>query len=421
VSPGAENEGGCPRCGRALLRVSGAAPWCAACEWGLDRYEPRRRKPEAGWRWLDRALFRRAYRLTTKQYAALSGRPVDRRAWGTARFCLLAAALILFASVAGLLALGAYLIGNRFPGWRIVPGALCVLLALALWPKLGRLDDRYGRIERHRAPTLFRLIDEVATAIGAPPPHVVSVDPWFNASARAAGLRRRRSLTLGVAMWAVLPPAQRVALLAHELGHFVNGDARRGPLTHIPLTTLGALADLLRPPPVPIGGAAGRIAGAVSRAGFGALRQTVLCGHFVLVRACLRDAQRAEYLSDELAARAAGSDAATGLADTLVLREQLYPMVCREARRGEAVAGWIRVADETRTAASARLPHLRQLSLRDEVSMSATHPPTGLRARMIESRPRQAGAVTLTAAQSARIDEELATAYRSALRHLAAA
>ncbi|WP_345631425.1 M48 family metallopeptidase [Rugosimonospora acidiphila] len=401
-----------------------AAPWCPECEWGLDRYEPERRAPEVGWRRLDRSLFRTAYRLTAAQYAALAGRPVRRRAWGGARLVLLGAAVLLFVAVVGLLAAGAYLIGNRFPGWRIGPGALLLLLGLALWPKLGRPDDRSDRIARDRAPTLFRLIDEVAAAIGAPAPHVVRVDPWFNAAAGAAGARRRRSLTLGLAMWAILPPQQRVALLGHELGHFINGDARRGRLTHIPLTTLGALADLLRPrwALTSAGGraAAGRTARAVVRTGLGVLRQPVLAGYLVLVRACLRDAQRAEYLADELATGAAGSEGATGLADTLVLRDVLYPLVRRYARRGDPVAGWLRSADACRAGASRRLPGMRQLSIRNEVSMSATHPPTGLRARMIESRPPRTAAVTLSAGDSARIDAELAELYRAARRQLAA-
>jgi hypothetical protein len=141
----------------------------------------------------------------------------------------------------------------------------------------------------------------------------------------------------------------------------------------------------------------------------------------LLVRLCLRDVQRAEYLADELAAGAAGSEAAAGLADTLVLRDVLYPLVRREARRGEPAGGWLAVAERARAGVSARLPGMRQLSMRDEVSMSAIHPPTGLRARMIESRPRRVAAVTLTGADSARIDQELAPAYRSAGRELAAA
>jgi hypothetical protein len=57
--------------------------------------------------------------------------------------------------------------------------------------------------------------------------------------------------------------------------------------------------------------------------------------------------------------------------------------------------------------------------VRDEVSLFATHPPTGLRARMIESRPYRPPAVTLGAAESTRIDEELAKAYDVARRDIA--
>jgi Zn-dependent protease with chaperone function len=397
------------------------APWCPACEWGLDRYEPDRRKPELGWRWADRRLFRSAYRLTDRQYSALLGRPVGAGGWGAARVGLLAAALVLLVAVVGLLGYGVYLIAHHFPSWEIVPGAFLVLVALALWPRLGRLDRHGRRLRREQAPALFRLVDEVAAVVGAPAPQVVEVDSSFNASASAVGLRRRRVLRLGLPMWAVLPADQRVALLGHELGHFVNGDARRGPVARVPLTTLGRLADLLRPSmSLRSQGLAGLIGEAVAAVVFGTLRRLVQAGHVGLVWVCLRDSQRAEYLADELAARAAGSTAAARMADTLVLSNSLFMVACREARRGVAATGWLPVADEVRAEAVARLAGMRQLSVRDEVSLFATHPPTGLRARMIESRPYQPAAVVLTAADSARIDEELTKAYDIARRDLAA-
>ena len=43
-----------------------------------------------------------------------------------------------------------------------------------------------------------------------------------------------------------------------------------------------------------------------------------------------------------------------------------------------------------------------------EASFAASHPPTGLRAEMLERRPRQAAAVTLTESVAAHIDDELA-------------
>src|SRR5690349_815927 len=92
----------CPRCQAELMSQRNAAPWCPACEWGLDRYEPDRRRPEVGWRWVDRRLFRGAYRLTDRQYAALLGRPVGRGGRGGARVLLIAAAVVLAAAVLGM-------------------------------------------------------------------------------------------------------------------------------------------------------------------------------------------------------------------------------------------------------------------------------------------------------------------------------
>jgi heat shock protein HtpX len=409
----------CPRCRATLLSQRGAVPWCPACEWGLDRYEPDRRRPEFGWRWVDRRLFRLAYRLTDRQYSALLGRPVGGGGWGPARVALSVAAVTLVVGVVALLGLGVYLIAHQFPSWRIAPGVLLVLVALALWPRLAR-PDRYGRrLRREDAPVLFRLIDDVAAAIGAPVPHVVEVDSTFNASTTAVGLRRRRVLRLGLPMWAVLPPQQRVALLGHELGHFVNGDVRRGPVTRVPLTTLGRLADLLRPGrPLADHGLPGMIGDVLARVLFGTARRVVQAGHVGLVWVCLRDSQRAEYLADELAARAASSTAAAQLTDTLVLSDALFMVARREARKGVAAPDWLVAADTVRAEVVPRLAGARQLSVRDEVSLFATHPPTGLRARMIESRPYQPAAVTLGAADSARVDEELTKAYDVARRDI---
>jgi hypothetical protein len=149
--------------------------------------------------------------------------------------------------------LGVYLIQLGFPSLSILPGAVAVIVAVTLRPRLGRLDRAQTRLSREQAPTLYRLIEQVATTVGAPMPDIITVDSRFNASAGALGLRRRRVLCIGLPLWGPLPPQQRVALLGHELGHFVNGDVRRGPLTQIPLNTLGSLADLLRPTGTPSG------------------------------------------------------------------------------------------------------------------------------------------------------------------------
>ena len=62
----------------------------------------------------------------------------------------------------------------------------------------------------------------------------------------------------------------------------------------------------------------------------------------------------------------------------------------------------------------------RQLSRRDEASLLASHPPTGLRAALLARRAELPAAVTLTETQAASIDAELAKQRDRARRDLAA-
>jgi hypothetical protein len=52
--------------------------------------------------------------------------------------------------------------------------------------------------------------------------------------------------------------------------------------------------------------------------------------------------------------------------------------------------------------------------------MFASHPPSGLRARLLENRPARTATVTLDQADNARIDAELRSRYDALRRHLAA-
>ncbi|WP_328822533.1 M48 family metalloprotease [Micromonospora rubida] len=109
------------------------------------------------------------------------------------------------------------------------------------------------------------------------------MDGALNAYATAVGPRRRRVLCLGLPLWGSLPAQERVALLGHELGHFVNGDPRRSLLTPA-FTMLGAAADLLRPVRTVSGGGLLEQAGEAIGWAFGWVLSRLLFGvHLVLV------------------------------------------------------------------------------------------------------------------------------------------
>lgn len=413
--------GACPRCGARTVALDDATPWCAGCEWNLDAYEAGRRSREFGWTVPDRWAHRLAYRLTRRQFDRLVGRPLDDTGPAGARIATGLAALLLLAGVAALAGTGGWLlVAYRFPNPSTVLGVALLGLAYALRPRFGRLDGDLTELRRNRAPELFALVDEVATAAGAPPPDVIGVDDEPNAYATTVGLRRRRVLCLGLPLWGALPAQERVALLGHELGHFVNGDPRRALLVQPVLTTLGSAADLVRPVRTVTGGGVLELFGrAVANAAQWVLSRLLLGAHLLLVSVALRDSQRAEYLADEVAARVAGSTAACGLLDAFLATDSIDLAVRRESRAGHGPDRWRSAVAESRAAAAARLPLLRQLSVRDETGLLAGHPPTGLRRRMLAGRAWHDPKVVLTEERLARIDDELAREYERVRRTMA--
>ncbi|MET8149625.1 M48 family metalloprotease [Actinoplanes sp. NPDC049668] len=412
----------CPHCFNAVTAARDATPWCPSCEWNLSHFEPGRRPPELGWVWADRATHRVAWRLTAGQFARLADGPLQRRSWSAARVFTMAMAVFLLIVVVAAAGLGVWLTAFNFPGLTILPGVALLGVAVALRPRLGSVGDDVHLLDRDEAPELWALIDRVAAASGAPVPHLVGLDSSLGAYTTTVGLRRRRVLCLGAPLWSVLDQQERVALVGHELGHFVNGDLRRGPLTQVALSTLGRLAVLTRPDDDSRWtGVIGMIAAVLQWLVQSLLYRLVLGLHLVVVWIGQRDAQRAEYLADEVAARAAGSAAAVRLLDALLLHEAIDTVICREARAKRAGAAWREAADVARANLAPGVPAFRQLSRRDEVSLFASHPPTGLRARMLERRPQHAAAVTLTEQQAERIDTEIAGTVERVRRDLATA
>ncbi|MGW5672448.1 M48 family metalloprotease [Micromonospora sp. NPDC003776] len=405
--------GACPECGAATVSIREAMPWCAGCEWNLDGYDRTRQLPEFGWAWVDRSTHRLAARLTRRQYASLVDRPLAPAGWGLAGAVTVGVSLLLLLGVSGLAAVGVWLVfAYPFPNFAVVFGLALIGLAVALRPRFGRIPQDVEVLTRGEAPELHALVEEVAAAIGAPVPHVIGVDADINARAGSVGLRRRRVLCLGLPLWGALDGQARVALLGHELGHFVNGDVRRGPVTQPALTMLGNAADLFAPADRTHGGGLLELIGEwLGRILSWALSRLLFAGHLVLVATALRDSQRAEYLADEMAARVAGTSAATRLLDVLLSGESVALVVRQAARGGKGVAAWRTGAARALAGAAERLPLERQLSVREHTSLFASHPPAGLRHRMLTARAWQDPRVVLTDARLERIDAELARHY----------
>ncbi|MGH3759621.1 M48 family metallopeptidase [Actinophytocola sp.] len=104
------------------------------------------------------------------------------------------------------------------------------------------------RLPRDRAPQLWSFVDDVARRVGVPPPDEIRLLPEstarVNERSRWLGLRTgRRTLGIGHPWLVALTVQQLAAVLAHELGHFTNGDTRWGAFALRGSKTIGHVVE----------------------------------------------------------------------------------------------------------------------------------------------------------------------------------
>jgi heat shock protein HtpX len=424
-------EEGCPQCGQTLVQAGEVPPWCPDCEWNLDAYE----EPRNG-EYLSRRL-RRLLRRDHHRAFAMNGQLFDelrttrptQPGWTRDRLILLSSSAALLLMSIACIVVGIVLV-LMFRDFLFVPGIILVLIGIELRPRLPRYRAELGQLSRDEAPRTFELIGRVAAAIGAPMPDTVVVDEDYNAACGRAGLRRRPFLVVGLPLWGALSGPGRTALLGHELGHLVNGDPSQALLTQPALTTFGRLAEIFDPRGMVSRGSirGSRTRAARVRASSDLARVLVyafwpikwLCEllHVRMHVLAARDSQRAEYYADAVALDVAGSAGAGEMIEAVLLAAPVRTAVRRVARTSGDPSDWCAARADAVAQLRDGRPRYEQLSIRRGAQLFASHPPDGLRARLIRSWPPENARLSITADEWRASDAELAGHYRRVARAL---
>lgn len=413
----------CPRCGQPIGQNPGFYLWCPACEWNLDPDPPQQndKKRHAFRQVADRAgdrLARRLYEQVRKDP------PGSRGGLALAAFTSLLAAFIhlltLVTAAAGVL----LLVPGFGLGWPVRVIGAVLLCGTALFIQPFRRRRRHGRLallRRGDAPALFALVDEVAASIGAPPVSSVVLTAEFNASYFKLSFRRP-AIGLGLTLWSVLQPQERVALLGHELGHRINGDLRKTSFVGRAITSLRNWRMLLEPGFSPTG----RLMGG----GMTALAELIML--LILIPLALlvetfgnglelianRQGQRSEYYADELSALAAGTKAAVTLLEKMLIGQSCLRVVHQNRSHHQDVDVWLTVRQFADSVPELEWRRRILVATRKLQRIDTTHPPTQLRADLLRERPAREAAVVLDATRSGQIDAELAPLSRAIARSM---
>jgi Zn-dependent protease with chaperone function len=367
------------------------------------------------------------HRLADGLYSELERGTIHRPGWDAARIgAYLLSGLVLLLPLASLLVGIALLLFYR-PLWLSILLAVPPLaLALLLRPRAHRPGPDAHLVRRDQAPTLFALLDQLTKTVGTRPITAVVVDATTDVAFVRVGWRFRPVISLGLALWTGLGPQERVAVLAHELGHGKNGDARHGWVVDTAesvldelRTTFSAqpldqdrqlLANLrwVDPTPAPL---VTRIVNAVVG---GAVRSY----SWLLGRLDLRSSQRAEYLADRTAAEIAGSEATAWALERTLLADTSLRALEQAVRFDQGIDPLEAVRRAVTEIPAREIERRVRVSRLRDTRIDSTHPPTYLRTKLIRTRPAQHALVVLDTDRHNAIDRELAPTAEAVLKEL---
>ncbi|MDX6261590.1 MAG: hypothetical protein QOH84_3278 [Kribbellaceae bacterium] len=408
----------CPQCDHEIAADPQYVTWCDKCDWNVDPTGSDEHLP--AWRQ------RIEHRLADNLYRELEQGRIQRPGWDAARVtAYLLSALILLLPLAGLIG-GIYALISYRPIWvGILVSLIPFGVTLLLRPRANRLDPDAHVVRRDEAPLLFGLLDKLATTIGTRRVGLIVLTPYPNIAFGRVGWRFTPVISIGLSLWAGLRPQERVAVLAHELGHGKNGDALHGwvvgsalaALEEIQLTVSEQPLDDYRDDVIAYHGD-GRSASLFNRI----LEMTVGLAargvHWLLTLVDLRAGQREEYLADRRAAEIAGSEATAWALERLPLGETSYRALERALRFGSEVEPLEAATRAVREIPAREVERRIRVSRLRETRSDTSHPPTNLRTKLIRARPAQHALVVLGTDENRAIDRELAGPAQAVLKEL---
>lgn len=391
----------CPKCQSDIEEHPNYMSWCE-CGWNLTPYQPDD-KPSRFAAIYERFGHRMGKRLLHDMAIIDNLRPKPSAA---RVFTLLFAASIHLVTL-GCLILCLYFFMHGY--WLL---ALPFLLILWLqFPRIPRLSmqEKSDIVSREQFPTLYAIMDEAADRLKLPRVDGIILNESYNALYQQAGISLKRYVTLGLPLFSVLDPAEKVALIGHELGHGVNGDFTRALFIRSAFDTLVRWYGLLYPEEgLPRRASYTQLLIHLANFIMKLLSYIPLLLVMLFIHAIYYDSQKAEYMADYLGAKVGGTVGALGLSSKLFCYST-YELV-RQRHSIHQLKG--NFFDALKAAAHAIPPReyerIRRVGMLEGSTLNCTHPPTAYRIHILQQHEHAASeAMQLSFSQLEQLDHEL--------------
>jgi heat shock protein HtpX len=251
----------------------------------------------------------------------------------------------------------------------------------ALVPRADRFHPPGPVLTDANAPSLLRLVRDVARATNQPPPAEVyllnEVNAWVTYRGGVMGFGSRRVMGVGLPLLTEFSRAELRAIIAHEFGHYVAGDVALGPWIY---KTRAAI---------------GRALVATAEGWLAAPFQWYARLFMTTTQAISREQ---EFQADRVSALVAGNSAAQGAlrraamlapAHGAYLQQDLVP-VLKSGHLPPITEGFRQFLSAPETAALTAAAHKHALGADGDEFDS--HPPLGERLQALDAGPPLAGA-----------------------------
>ena len=398
----------CPQCGTGMPVYREYVTWCDKCGWNVLPYD--RDKPKNLFEVLYLQL---SWRLGKHQFDKLVAAPDLRPSITPNKVIALAVAVVIHSFTLFMLFVGInFVVQTWFNPLPFLLGIGLIATGWFLRPHLPQIDkeDREDLVLSEEYPVLYAMFDRVADAIGAKPVRQIMLADSFNAAFARVGWQQSDVIELGLPLFSVLEPQERVALVAHEIGHGANGDSSRSLIIGSALYSLNRWYVLLHPDRIwdPDGGILHIISSFFANLIMFVLSQIAKFWLILLSHLLFRDMQRAEYLADNMAAEAAGTNGVLGLMRKLHSVDTVQMSVTRFYLNNSKSSLFDTLKAQVRNIPPREIARIERVERLLASRLDATHPPTAYRIDLLNARPVRTPKVLLSDEENQAIDAELA-------------